>query len=230
MINRFTIPFIGSLIFTLLFAVSCKKDKQSVDFHFDYFPINKGHFVTYSSHEVYTDTNEIITSYRYDYFIKALIGDTFVDNEGRIARRYERYTSDFQTGPWVLRDIWTVYLNGNKLELIEENNRIIKLVLAPSKLKEWNTNAYTTLPELNCYYTNIHVPYSLNALDYDSTVTVEQENTHNLIQYKRKFERYAKDVGLVYKHFKDFEIKNFDSTTVFKGVEQVLKAVDYGEQ
>ncbi len=228
MTHRFITPFLFLVAIVFLTVVSCKKDTAPVDFHFDYFPIQKGHFVTYSSHEVYTDTNEIITSYRYDYFIKALVGDTFIDNEGRIARRYERYTSDFQNGPWVLRDIWTVYLNGNKLELIEENNRIIKLVLAPSKIKEWNAHAYTTLPELNCYYTNIHLPFSLNAIDYDSTVTVEQENTFNLIQYKRKFERYAKGVGLVHKHFKDFEIKNFDSTVVYKGVEQILKAVDYG--
>jgi hypothetical protein len=225
------------MIFRLILAAlipaifaSCKKnDSDSVDFHEDYFPTTQGKYVVYSVREVEVDANVSINDTN-EYFLKTLIGDTITDNSGRTARRYERYTGATSSGPWVLKDIWTTIRDGNRIELVEENQRTIKLVLAPDKLKEWDANAFNMLGTLECYYDGIHEPGGINGFQFDSTVTVEQQSYYTLIDYRRKFEKYAKGVGMYYKHFKDYTINNFDTLNLQQGRELIMKLVDYGTE
>ncbi len=212
-------------LFYLLLVFSCKK-KAEPNFHFNYYPIVQDRFVTYSVTEITTD----ITVNQHDtltYFLKVQVGELEVDNQGRNVNRVNRFTSNSQNGPWVLKDIWTTVLDGNKAELVEENNRVIKLVFAPTKSKSWNANAFNTLGELNCYYDDIHKKKTFGSLSFDSTVTVEQQDELNFIQYKRKFEIYAKGIGMIRKFYKDFEINNSDTLNVKKGKELQMTVVDY---
>lgn len=221
---------IKKIFFTLflgLALVACKKDTAPHNFHFDYFPLDQGRYVIYSVQERRVDV-EVNQDQSFVYFVKAIIGDTLIDNEGRVVRRYERWVGPSQTGPWALQDIWTGLIDGNRAELVEENNRVIKMVFAPTKLKEWDMNAYNTQGTLNCYYRNIHNAYAVGNLSFDSTVVVEQEEFKSLIDYRRKFEVYAKGVGLVYKHYKDFEILGNDSTNIQKGKQLIMSAVEFG--
>jgi hypothetical protein len=216
----------GSLVLMLLFA-GCKKDPVTTDLQFGYYPLQQGRFVTYFVKEVTIDDDLQQNDTAY-YYIKTVVGDTITDNEGRVARRYNRYFRDSLTQPWTLRDIWTAIVDGPRAELVEENQRTIKLVFAPTKFKEWNCNAYNTLGTLDCYYRDIHVPGSINGFQFDSTITVEQEDTWTFVDYRRKFEQYAKGVGMYYKHYKDFRINFGDSTNVVKGRELIMQLVDYG--
>jgi hypothetical protein len=212
------------LAFTVLAA--CKKNEDP-EFYYDYAPMNQGHYVTYAVREVYIDTALNINDTN-DYFLKAVIGDTITDNEGRIARRYERYVRQNTTDPWVLQDIWTTILDGNRVEVVEENQRVIKLVLAPDKLKEWKANVYNMLPELECYYREIQEPATFNGFSFEETVIVEQEDFFSLIDFRRKYERYARGVGMYYKHFKDYKISNFDTLAITKGRELTMSMIGYG--
>lgn len=214
------------LVFPLL--VACKKS-ESPELYYDYAPMDQGHYVTYSVREVRIDAalNLNDTS---DYYLKAVIGDTVKDNEGRVARRYERYVRENLADPWELRDIWTIILDGNRVELVEENQRVIKLVLAPDEVKQWNANAYNMLPEMDCYYRGIHEPATFNGFSFGETTTVEQEDFFSLVDFRRKYERYARGVGMYYKHFKDYKISNFDTLSVTKGRELIMKITDYGKE
>ena len=116
----------------------------------------------------------------------------------------------------------------NKAELIEENQRIIKLVFAPTTDKFWNANAYNTYDELNCYYEEIHNPYTVNSQVFDSTVTVEQDDELNLIEYRRKYEVYANEIGMIKKHYRDLKINNFDITDITQGQELFMEVVSFG--
>lgn len=221
--------FIVLLVSGLAVLAACKKENTDPDFHYDYFPLQQGRFVTYSVQEVKIDDDLAINDTS-RYYMKTVIGDTITDNEGRIARRYERYVRDSLNHPWVLQDIWTTIIESGRAELVEENQRTIKLVFAPSKYKEWNCNAYNMLDPLDCYYQNIHKPSSINGFSFDSTVTVEQEDFLSLVDYRRKYEQYAKGVGLYYKHYKDFRIFNADTMNVEKGTELIMRLIDYGVQ
>lgn len=219
------------LFFFALLAVSlgCKKD-PGVNFHYNYYPVNEGHYVIYQVRDIHIDqvVNQFDTT---NFYIKALIGDTLIDNEGRIVRRYERYFGPTSNGPWVLNDIWTTLINGNKAELVEENNRTIKMVFSPTKYQSWDPNAYNTMGEAECYYTEIHRPLTLNNLSFDSTVTVvEQAFDVNFIEHKEKYEQYAKGVGMVKKVFVDCTINNFDTLQIVSGRKLYMNVVDYGNE
>jgi hypothetical protein len=68
----------------------------------------------------------------------------------------------------------------------------------------------------------------LMASMYFDMLVVQQENTINLIQHKRKYEVYAKNVGMIAKVYKDAEITNFDTTQVTKGFTQIMQIIDFG--
>lgn len=224
------IAFLVCSLFALVFSLGCKKN-ESVNFHFDYFPVKEGKFVVYHVKDIAIDVDAVITHDTTEYFIKAIIGDTIMDNEGREARRYERWFGPTANGPWTLVDIWTTLISGTRAELVEENNRTIKMVFAPTEYKEWNANAYNTLSALDCYYSELHVPYTLNGYSFDSTVTVLQDYVEpNFIQYKHKYERYAKGVGMIQKVYVDEEHDNFDTLQVTKARKTYMNLVNYGQQ
>jgi hypothetical protein len=218
--------FSGSLLLVLLVFSACKKDNKAPNMHYDYFPLTEGRYVTYSVTRVYID-EDLHLNDTSKYFMKTVIGDTITDNEGRVARRYNRYVRQTENDPWTLQDIWTAIIDNGRAELVEENQRTIKLVFSPTKYKEWNCNSFNTKTALDCYYSDIHLPGMMNGFSFDSTITVEQEDYITHVDYRRKYEKYAKGVGMYLKYYRDYKI-NFDTTQVVKGEELIMKLVDYG--
>ena len=220
--------FIYAVILLLTF-LGCKKSSD-FDMEYEYYPIVPGNFIIYKVQQIHVDVNSSDPYDTLNYYVKAKIGDTVHDNEGRIARRYERYYGNSASGPWNIHDVWTTLINGNKAELVEENNRTIKMVFKPTSDKEWNCNTYNTLETLNCYYDEIDNAFSINGMDFSNAVTVEQENELNFIEYKRKYERYAKGVGMIYKCYIDFVITGNNPNNVKKGDKLIMEAVSYGQE
>ncbi len=206
--------------------MGCKKDTGAPNFHFDYFGLEEGRYVIYDVLEIDHDIDATIQHDTSEYQLKTVWGEIYYDNEGRKCRKFRRYILDTLTNNWMLKDTWYGLIDNIRAELVEENQRVIKLVFAPSQQKEWDANAYNTFEEIPCYYENIHKEYTINNTLFDSTVTVEQANEANLIDTIRKYEIYAKGVGLIYKHFKenDYQFTN----TPHKGRELYYSFVSSG--
>ena len=222
--------YISLLVLLIVAVVSCKKQDAAPQFHYDYFDLTQGRYIDYDVMEINHDVDQAIehdTSY---YQMRTLIGDTAIDNQGRIARKFLRYKRANTLGTWVLSDVWTALITENRAELIEENQRIIKLVFAPTLSKEWNPNAFNMYAEMTSYYSNIHDLQNVGPLVFDSALIVEQEDFFSLIDKKRKYEVYAKGVGLVKKYYKDLTIANFDTLNVQKGKELYYTCFAYGIQ
>ena len=213
----------------LLLLFSCKKDVDEVDFHHDYFPLEEGTFAEYMVTRIYHDDVSNIHKTTI-YQLKTVVGDTIIDNEGRIARKFERYIYDTLLNEYKIQDVWTAIVDQERAELVEENQRVIKLVFAPTLSKEWDMNAFNSFDPVMLYYKNIHKPYTVNNIEFPTTVTVEEDSTHNLIQYKRKYEVYAEGVGLIRKHYQDYSINNFDETSPIKGEEIFYVITNYGKE
>lgn len=193
------------LLYTVAFAAlifACKQDDPP-KFHFEYFGMEEGRYVIYDVVEIIHNTS--LTQHdTLNYQIKAIWKEEYVDNEGRSGREYHLYRRDDATSPWISVDVWHGVIDGIRAELIEENERKVKLVFAPTVSKEWDANAYNTLDEMQCYYRNIHKDSTINGMNYDSTLVVEQAyDKPNLIDTNRQFEMYAKYIGLIYKYKKD---------------------------
>jgi hypothetical protein len=212
----------------VLILGSCKKDQSTVDFHYDYFDLTPGRYITYQVKEIVHDAGAITQHDTMDYQLKTVIGDTVIDNQGRIAREFLRYKRNTSSDSWVLADVWTTIISERRAELIEENQRVVKMVFAPTINKVWDMNAYNTLGGLECYYRDVHIDYSINGFSFDSTVIVEQEDFSSLVDHRRKYEVYANGIGLVYKYYKHLEIQNFDSLNVKNGNELFYTLTSYG--
>ena len=209
----------------VLTMIGCKKN-DPVNFHREYFGLNEGRYVIYDVMDIIhdADLNQHDTSY---YQLKTVWRDTIIDNEGRVAQEFHRYTRLTPSDPWVIVDVWTGIIDGIRAELVEENQRKVKLVFAPTLSKQWDANAYNMLGELDCYYRNIHQDTTINGVALDSTLIVEQDEFTSLIDTVRMYEVYKKYVGLVYKHFKDNHYQ-FGSSEVVEGTESYYQFVSSG--
>lgn len=213
----------------MLILSSCKKQDLTIpQLYYDYFGLIQGRYVDYAVIEIEHDVAQSIQHDTNSYFLRTVIGDTIIDNQGRVAQKFFRFKRWNAQSPWVQTDTWTAIIADAKAELVEENQRLIKLVLAPTLTKEWNTNQYNMYPELNCYYRDIHTFQNIGTTSFDSTLVVEQENVFSMIDHRRKFEVYARGVGLVYKHYRDLKISGFDTLNVQKGKELYFRCIGYG--
>lgn len=210
----------------LVLLFSCKKDNSNPELNLDYFGLSKGAFIEYQVTEISHDIDALIQHDTIYYQLKTVIGDTFVDNQGRIANKFLRYKRMNSTYNWQLTDVWTTIIEDNRGELVEENQRIIKLVFPPSKGKDWNPNAFNNMNAEESYYAQIHKAF----MNFDSTLFVEQDDFFSLVDRRKKHEVYAKGIGLIHKYFKDLKISGFDTLNVQFGTELYYDYLSHGVQ
>jgi hypothetical protein len=223
--------FLIAAIGSSLLLNSCKKKLVNSNqfLYTSYYELKSGKFVEYDVMEVNHDENAAIqhdTSY---YKLKCVIEDTFTDNAGRLAYNYVRYKRLSSSESWVQSDLWSTIVFNNKAELVEENQRIVKLVFPASEFTIWNANQFNSDVKLNCNYAELHKSKVINGFSFDSTLVVEQEDKRNLIEFKRKYEIYANRVGLVKKYYKDLQISNFDTLNIKSGKEIFMTLTNFGE-
>lgn len=212
-------------IFVLIFF-ACKKTDDSIDKQYEYFGLTKGYFVeydvTYMVHDSLLQKHDTIS-----YQFKTLVGDTIIDNIGRVARKFHRFKRNNSSLPWEETDIWTAIIDEDRAELVEENQRKIKLVFMPTLSKVWDINAFNNSGKTDAYYSSIDEELTVNNLNFKSTLTVEEEDFKTLIETRKKYEVYAKGIGMISKFYKDLEFK-FGSTKPIKGEEYYYNVTNYG--
>ena len=221
--SRYNLFFCLS-IFTAIF--SCKKQDESIDKKTEYFGLEKGNFVeyevTYMFHDSLLQKHDTII-----YQLKTLIGDTILDNVGRIASEFHRFQRKNSTLPWEETDIWTAIIVDKRAELIEENQRKVKLIFTPTLEKVWDINAFNNIGTVDAFYSSIDESKTINNLTFENTLTVEEENYKTLLETKRKFEVYAKNIGMISKTYKNLQFK-FGSSKPIKGEEYYFNVTNYG--
>lgn len=195
------------LITASLFFLSCKK-KSDINYNkllgLEYYPLENGRYVEYDvDSTVYNDLT--LTSVTYQYRIKEIFNGTFTDNEGRTAWRLERYIKKkhplkpYDSIPYTIKEVWKCNLDIKQIELTEKNIPFIKLIFPVEKGASWNGNAKNTLGEQTFRYIDIDKSESINGNTLPMVLTVEQKNSETLLSKEYFIEKYAKDVGLVYK-------------------------------
>ena len=215
---------ISAFCVILMFA-ACKQDAPP-QFHFEYFGMSEGRYIIYDVMQI-THDKALGQHDTLRYQMKTYWGGVYVDNEGREGHEYHIFKRDLSGDPWMMTDVWYGVFDGIRAELVEENIRRVKLVFAPTLSKAWDANAYNLEDQLDCYYRDIHKDTIINNYKFDSTVVVEQEANVNFIDTVRKYEMYAKHVGLIYKHYRDNHYQ-FGSNEVVNGVELYMTYVSSG--
>lgn len=204
----------------VLFMVSCKKDKPvpPTNFGYNYFPDNVGHYVIYNVDSIVVNQLMPQPIDTFKYQVKEVIDSIFTDGSGRPTQRILRYKRADSTQPWVIQKVWSGNLTTTTAERFEDNIRYVRLIFPVSVNATWNGNAFNTLGEMDYQYTAIDVPSSVNNVNFDSTLTVLQDSNINLIQHQFYLEKYARNVGVIYKDLIDLEADSVivtDGSTIF---------------
>lgn len=227
----------GLLLAAAVTLFSCNKTKSfPVDYKYAYFPLEIGHYVIYDVDSIVFDDNTN-RSDTFHYQKMHVIDSSFIDNSGREAYRLIRYHRADSSQPWFIADVWYAVRNKSSLEVVEENQRFIKLLFPPEQGQTWMGNQYLQIVEENEWLedweysvTGADMPDNINELHFDSTVRVLQHDEENLIEKFYGEEKYAWNVGLVYKHLMELHKQNISApwTEPESGFILTMSIRDYG--
>lgn len=212
------------ILIPLFFFTFCKKKEkaEAVNFHYDYMPTNIGQWNEYEVTEIiHTSTGVHDTN---NYYLREIVTEEITPNKYRLERFWKNDLSD----NWTIKDVWTREKTNSIFQQTEENVNYTKLIFPIKANQYWNGNAYNSQEELNYEYDLVHQAYTLDNLNFDSTVTVIQLDNVNAIEYQKAEEVFAKNTGLIYKSNKDLSINFFDVTDINEGTELEMKLINYG--
>jgi hypothetical protein len=222
--------------------LSCKKQTNPpVDVGYDYAPTTIGNYVVYDVDSIVYDdfTHDTL---EFKYRIKEKLAENITDNQGRPAIKLIRYikyynaTISYDAMNWVIKDVWNYTKTNTTLEVVEEDVRFTKLAFPVNESAIWNGNANNTLGELDYKYSYINHAETINGQAFDNVLYVEQKDDKgkNAIHRQLYIEKYAKNIGLVYREIKDLEAVIVNTKPVedriSKGIKYKLTYVTHGTE
>lgn len=231
--NNFIILF---FLFSTLFF-SCKKDEKTVvpiNYGYNYAGLTIGKYVIYDVDSTFYNVPfGIVANYKFQ--IKEVIDSKFIDAQGNEAYKIIRYKKDTAVSPdWIHQVVWNATITNSNFQKVEDNVRFVKLIFPIKTGKKWNGNSMNTLTPWEYEYISTHQPETIGSTVLDSVTTVTQfdDENENLVQRQFYQEKYATNIGLVYKRVID--TKNlFDSTSgtfpISEGVDITYTLVTFGK-
>jgi hypothetical protein len=229
---------------TLLFA--CKKQSESFSTASlnDYYPLQVGKYITYnldSTVFINFSTKDTIIKYQ----VKDSIDAQITDNLGRPAFRITRYIRKNAGDAWTGNNTFMAIPTENTIEFVENNLRFQKLKLPIVEGFTWKGNSYietyNNFPYLDNWdytYDSINAPITLGSLHIFNTIKVLQRdefigqdpNLSATLFAEKTYavEKYAKDIGLVYKELIHWEYQGHQAASPgFTGYGVKLTMIDH---
>ena len=207
------------MIFAFAFFSCKKKTEDPPDVGYAYAPQNIGKYIVYDVDSTIYDDFTHDTTY-YKYRIKEKLEEVYVDNQGRQSIKLVRYIKKYNDSigydnmPWIIKDVWNYTKTNTTLEVVEEDVRFTKLIFPVKEESTWNGNANNTLGEWEYKYSYTDRAETINGTHFDNVLMVTQKNDKNNVIHREYYvEKYAKEVGLIYR-----EIKDLRSSVVIAGV------------
>ena len=197
--------FAKYFIFFLAGMQSCvTEDARPVDVGKDYLPLQKGVYQVYTVQETqYTDP---LQPTELSYQLMTEIVDSFPATDGGYTYVIYRSTRPDESSPWEYKDTWSVHSDDQQAVVQEGNESFIKISFPVREGRVWNGNALNIKGEDVYALKDIQQSFTLPGVTFDNTITVEQEDNQDLIVYQdKRFEVYARDIGLVYKELIQLE-------------------------
>jgi hypothetical protein len=213
------------IILFLIIISSCKPiNYVNEDYHSKYFPIElnqeKEFLVTNINHSSFG--KDTVT-----YYLKEVISEKFLNLEGDSAYRIERFWKTDSIDNYEIKDIWVANKSLNFAQLVEENIRFTKLIFPFDVNVVWDGNAFNNQQSQEYRIESINIPYNVNGLSFDSSITVIQNYKSNLLEYENSKEIYVIGVGLVYKEEIEVLINSADSNDFSQGYEFYQELIEF---
>ena len=213
------------IILFLIIISSCKPINYiDEDYHSKYFPIElnqeKEFLVTNINHSSFG--KDTVT-----YYLKEVISEKFLNLEGDSAYRIERFWKTDSMDNYEIKDIWVANKSLNFAQLIEENIRFTKLIFPFDVNVVWDGNAFNNQQSQEYRIESINIPFTVNGLSFDSSITVIQNYKSNLLEYENSKEIYVIGLGLVYKEDIEVLINSADSNDFSQGYEFYQELIEF---
>jgi hypothetical protein len=213
------------IILFLIIISSCKPiNYVNEDYHSKYFPIElnqeKEFLVTNINHSSFG--KDTVT-----YYLKEVISEKFLNLEGDSAYRIERFWKTDSANNYEIKDVWVANKSLNFAQLVEENIRFTKLIFPFDVDVVWDGNAFNNQQSQEYRIESINIPYNVNGLSFDSSITVIQNYKSNLLEYENSKEIYVIGVGLVYKEEIEVLINSADSNDFSQGYEFYQELIEF---
>ncbi len=184
----------------------------------DYYPINIGKFVEYEvDSTVYTDLPATVKTY--NYRIKEIIAEQFIDNEGKTAFKLERYikfkdaNKPYDSIPYTIKEVWRINASNKYIQVNERDLIYTKLIFPVELNASWNGNALNNLGEQIYTYNYFDKAETINTVNLEKSLLVTEQDQKNLIELHYVAEKYAKNIGLV-----ERTIKHIYSNTIIPNI------------
>ena len=214
------------LYFVLLIIISSCKPivYEETNFFYNYYPLHinqvKEFFVTNIVHNSFgKDTTT--------YFLKEIITDYNINMEGDTVYRVERYWKVDSNLSYEIKDVWTSKKNLSAGYSNEENITYTKLIFPLSLNIYWNGNAFNNLGYQEYSIQSLNIPFQLNNVIFDSSLTVIQNYKSNLLEFENSKEIYATGIGLIYKEDVQVEINSGNLSDITQGYEYYQEIINY---
>ena len=202
------------------FINACKKSSEELQLATisDYSPLKVGKYITYKLDSLVYTNFGVNTELR-TYEVKYVVDAQLTDNTGRPAFRIIRFIRKTAAANFISDATFMATNTGNGLEVVENNQRFIKLKVPLRNFYKWRGNAFIDTYSINSEvkylddweytYDSVNVQLKVGTFTLDSTLRVDQRdevignpndrNSYSEINYG--MEKYAKGIGLVYRKF-----------------------------
>lgn len=220
-----------NLIFISIAALlffACSKEKEEVvplDIGHNYAGLILGNYVVYDVDSLYYD-DFAGTVDTFQFQIREEVAELYMDLENDEAFKINRYRKDHDTLSWYLQDVWNAKITSTNYQKVEENIRFVKLIFPVREGSNWNGNAMNNYPEERYNYVTIDQAEIIGGNSLAQVLTVSQFEEINLIQQQLFEEKFAVDVGLVYKKSMDLVRDNLSSP--WRGYDVTMTLNSYG--
>lgn len=192
----------------LLFTTACKEssiDGGNYQAGYEYFPLQIGQEQVYDVDcVVYDDFRDTILTYTYQK--KQLVADSFVDASNQLQHLIHWFYRTNDSAQWSFYRAGTATLRPYTAEVMENNERVVKLVFPVVAGKEWDGYMFSTRTgETDFFYRSLQKTFSSPAGNFTQVAEVIHEDDSNLIEKRFRTEWYAPLRGLVYKQIDSLE-------------------------
>lgn len=220
--------FIPLILLSALFAQSCKKNvvETPKDLSSDYHAMKTGDWWLYQMDSIkFYGTGASPDTFKYQVRHRITDDQTSADGNTSFSIEIEhRKDTNYQ---WQFARAYSVRID--ELEVIRKDFDIDELVLSKpfSVNKVWDGNQFNAQPRSTFYISSLHIPQEVNGINYDSTVTILQEEQINLVNSYQGKEVYAKGVGMILRE-KEY-LSNLTDPNKVTGYKYILSLLEFAK-
>ncbi|MFT6740636.1 MAG: hypothetical protein ACJAVF_002145 [Paraglaciecola sp.] len=237
-------------ISTFLFLFSCKTEKDTFQLETgeEYFPLTVGKYVEYEMDSTIYDPNGMEMVRQSITQLREEIVDTLRNANDELIYKIEQFTRFGDTTPWTIQNVYTTSITNNQAQRTEENLKFIKMTFPLRDNQSWNGNAFidegtivTVAGETiemfkgwDYRVKEVDLVDTIGGQIFEPVVLIEQADNENAIELRRSVEKYAPNVGLIYKEISIFDTQCIEgcegqpwSEKAEKGFTLIQKILNY---